>query len=122
MGYTITEKILMAHLGKKSIKPGEFINAKVDFCLGNDITAPIAIDEFEKAGGDKVFDTSRIALIPDHFTPAKDMKSANQAKKLADFASKYGIEHYYEIGRMGIEHVLLPELGLVKPGDLVIGA
>ena len=122
MGYTITEKILMVHSGKKSIKPGEFINAKVDFCLGNDITAPIAINEFQKVGRDKVFDPSRIALIPDHFTPAKDMESANQARKLADFASKYGIEHYYEVGRMGIEHALLPELGLVKPGDLVIGA
>ncbi len=122
MGYTITEKILMAHSGKKDIKPGEFINAKVDFCLGNDITAPIAIDEFEKLEIAKVFDASRIALIPDHFTPAKDMRSANQAKKLADFAKKYQIEHYYEVGRMGIEHALLPELGLVKPGQLIIGA
>lgn len=122
MGYTITEKILMAHSGKKNIKPGDFINAKVDFCLGNDITAPIAIDEFEKAGINKVFDTSRIALIPDHFTPAKDMKSANQAKKLADFAKIYEIKHYYEVGRMGIEHALLPELGLIKPGDLIVGA
>jgi len=122
MGYTITEKILMAHSGKKSVKPGEFISADIDFCLGNDITAPIAIDEFEKKGRKKVFDNTRIALIPDHFTPAKDMKSANQAKKLADFAKKYDIKHYYEVGRMGIEHALLPELGLVKPGDLVIGA
>ena len=122
MGYTITEKILMAHAGKKSIKPGEFINAKIDFCLGNDITAPIAIDEFEKTGAKKVFDKTKVALIPDHFTPAKDMKSANQARKLADFAKKYEIKHYYEVGRMGVEHVLLPELGLVRPGHLVIGA
>jgi len=122
MGYTITEKILMRHSGKKSIKPGDFINAKVDFCLGNDITAPIAIKEFEATGRKKPFDTSRIALVPDHFTPAKDMRSANQAKVLKDFAEKYGIENYFEVGRMGIEHVLLPQMGLAKPGDLVIGA
>ena len=122
MGYTITEKILMAHSGKKSIKPGDFINAKIDLCLGNDITAPIAIDEFEKIGATKVFDNTRIALVPDHFTPAKDMESANQAKKLADFAQKYDIKNYFKIGRMGVEHALLPEKGLVKPGDLVIGA
>ncbi len=122
MGYTITEKILLAHSGKKSIKPGEFIWTKVDFTLGNDITAPIAIDQFEKYRAKKVFDRNRIALIPDHFTPAKDIKSAQQAKRLKDFADKYKIKHYYEVGRMGIEHVLLPELGLVKPGYLVIGA
>ncbi|MFH1791220.1 MAG: aconitase family protein, partial [Candidatus Omnitrophota bacterium] len=122
MGYTITEKILMSHAGKKSVKPGDYIDARVDFCMGNDITAPIAIEEFEKAGAKKVFDKTRIGLIPDHFTPAKDMQSANHAKKLSDFAKKHGIKHYYEVGRMGIEHALLPELGLVKPGDLVIGA
>ncbi|UCD55214.1 MAG: 3-isopropylmalate dehydratase large subunit [Candidatus Omnitrophota bacterium] len=122
MGYTITEKILRAHSKAKSIKPGDFINARVDFCLGNDITAPIAIDQFEKTGAKKVFDRSRIALIPDHFTPAKDMRSANQAKMLYEFSKKHGIEHYYEVGRMGIEHALLPELGLVLPGNLVIGA
>ena len=112
----------MSHSGKKSIKPGEYINAKVDFCLGNDITAPIAIDEFEETGVKKVFNNEKIALIPDHFTPAKDLKSANNARKLADFSKKYEIKHYYEVGRMGVEHVLLPELGLVKPGDLVVGA
>ena len=122
MGYTITEKILRAHLGKKSVKPGDFIEARVDFCLGNDITAPIAIQEFEKTGAKKVFDSSGIALIPDHFTPAKDMKSANQAKMLCEFAGRHAIKHYYEVGRMGIEHALLPELGLVLPGSLVIGA
>ena len=122
MGYTITEKILRAHSKVKSIKPGDFINARIDFCLGNDITAPIAIDQFERTGAKKVFDRTRIALIPDHFTPAKDMKSANQAKVLYEFSKKHGIEHYYEVGRMGIEHVLLPELGLVLPGNLVIGA
>jgi 3-isopropylmalate/(R)-2-methylmalate dehydratase large subunit len=122
MGYTITEKILRAHAKRKSIKPGDFINARIDFCLGNDITAPIAISEFEKTGVKKVFDRTRIALIPDHFTPAKDMKSANQAKTLYNFAKKHNIEHYYEVGRMGVEHALLPELGLVLPGNLVIGA
>jgi 3-isopropylmalate/(R)-2-methylmalate dehydratase large subunit len=122
MAYTITEKILLAHSGKKSMRPGDFIEAKVDFCLGNDITAPIAIQAFEKAGAKKVFDTSRIALIPDHFTPAKDMKSANQAKILREFAKAYRIEHYFEVGRMGVEHALLPERGLVVPGNLVIGA
>jgi len=122
MSYTITEKILKAHCRSKSIKPGDFIKAKIDFCLGNDITAPIAINEFLKTGRSEVFDETRIALIPDHFTPAKDMKSANQAKQLADFAKQCRIKHYYEVGRMGIEHVLLPERGLVKPGDLVIGA
>jgi 3-isopropylmalate/(R)-2-methylmalate dehydratase large subunit len=122
MGYTITEKILLAHIDKKSIKPGEFIWAKVDFTLGNDITAPIAIEQFEKYGAKRVFDNKKIALIPDHFIPAKDIKSAQQAKRLKEFADKYKIKHYYEVGRMGIEHALLPELGLVGPGDLVIGA
>ncbi|MEA3347259.1 MAG: aconitase family protein, partial [Candidatus Auribacterota bacterium] len=122
MAYTITEKILLAHTKQKSIKSGDFINARVDFCLGNDITAPIAIEEFKMSGVKKVFDKSRIALIPDHFTPAKDRKSANQAKILCEFAKEHSIKHYYEVGRMGIEHVLLPELGLVLPGDLVIGA
>ncbi|MBL7157790.1 MAG: 3-isopropylmalate dehydratase large subunit [Candidatus Omnitrophica bacterium] len=122
MGYTITEKILRAHITKKSINPGDFINAKVDFCLGNDITAPIAINEFRKTGAKKVFDKTRIALIPDHFTPAKDLRSANQAKMLYEFAKEHKIEHYYEVGRMGVEHALLPELGLVLPGNLVVGA
>ncbi|MFH1622524.1 MAG: 3-isopropylmalate dehydratase large subunit [Candidatus Omnitrophota bacterium] len=122
MGYTVTEKIILAHSQKKSIKLGEFVWAKVDFTLGNDITAPIAIDQFEKHKARKVFDKNRIALIPDHFIPAKDIKSAQQARRLKDFADKYKIKHYYEVGRMGIEHALLPELGLVKPGDLVIGA
>ena len=122
MGYTITEKILRAHTKEKSVNPGDFIKARIDFCLGNDITAPIAIGLFKKIGAKKVFDKTRIALIPDHFTPAKDMKSANQAKVLYEFAKEHGIEHYYEIGRMGVEHALLPELGLVLPGNLVIGA
>jgi len=122
MGYTITEKILLKHTKLKEIHPGEFISARVDLALGNDITAPFAIEEFEKLGCKDVFDNKKIALIPDHFTPAKDMKSANQCKRLAHFAKRHKIKHYFEVGRMGIEHVLLPEMGLVVPGDLVIGA
>ncbi len=122
MSQTITQKILAKHSGKKTVTSGEFIWARVNFTLGNDITAPIAIDEFEKSGFKKVFDPEKIALIPDHFTPAKDIKSAEQAKCLREFASKHKIRHYYEVGRMGIEHALLPQLGLVAPGDLVIGA
>jgi len=122
MSYTVTEKILLAHTDKRSIEPGDFIYAKIDLALGNDITAPIAIQEFEAIGAKKVFDRKRIALVPDHFTPAKDRKSAEQAKILANFARKHRIENYFEVGRMGVEHALLPEKGLVGPGDLVIGA
>jgi len=122
MGYTITEKILMAHSGKKSVSPGDLIECKVDLCLGNDITAPIAISEFEKTGLEKVFDNRKIALVPDHFVPAKDIKSAEQLKVLREFARKHRIEHYFEVGCMGIEHALLPEQGLTMPGDLIIGA
>ncbi len=122
MGYTITEKILLKHTKLKEIHPGEFIDAKVDLCLGNDITAPLAIEEFEKLGIKKVFDKKKVVLVPDHFAPAKDMKSANHCKILAEFSKKYGIKNYFEIGKMGIEHALLPEMGLVMPGDLIIGA
>jgi 3-isopropylmalate/(R)-2-methylmalate dehydratase large subunit len=122
MPYTITEKILLKHTKLKEIHPGEFIDARVDLCLGNDITAPLAIEEFEKLGLKKVFDKKKVVLVPDHFTPAKDMKSANHAKMLASFAGKYGIKNYFEVGRMGVEHALLPEIGLVLPGELIIGA
>jgi 3-isopropylmalate/(R)-2-methylmalate dehydratase large subunit len=122
MGYTIAEKILLAHSYGKDIHPGEFIEAKVDLCLGNDITAPIAIAEFKKAGFKQVFDKNKIVLVPDHFAPAKDLNSANQCKILANFAKEQKLKHYFEVGCMGIEHALLPELGLVLPGDLVIGA
>ncbi len=122
MPYTISEKILLKHTKTKETHPGEFISAKVDICLGNDITAPFAIEEFERLGYKDVFDRKKIVLVPDHFAPAKDMKSANQCKVLSNFAKKYGITNYFEVGRMGIEHVLLPEMGLVVPGDLVIGA
>ncbi|KYO68067.1 3-isopropylmalate dehydratase large subunit [Thermovenabulum gondwanense] len=122
MGMTITQKILAEHAGKNFVEPGELIMAGVDLVLANDITGPVAIKEFEKAGGKEVFDKEKIALIPDHFTPNKDIKSAELSKALRDFARKYDITHYYEVGRMGIEHALLPEKGLVGPGDLVIGA
>lgn len=122
MGMTIAEKILAEHAGKKEVSAGEIINAKVDLVLANDITAPIAIKEFEKLGLKDVFDREKIALVPDHFTPQKDIKAAEQCKMLREFAYKYKIKHYFEIGRVGIEHALLPEQGLVLPGDLVIGA
>lgn len=122
MGMTITEKLLARAAGRESVTPGDLIMARVDFCLGNDITAPVAIDEFEKAGFTSVFDPSRIALIPDHFTPNKDIKAATLVKQVREFAARHGIEHYYEVGRVGVEHALLPELGLVGPGDVVVGA
>jgi len=122
MGMTITEKILAAHCGKKEVVPGELIMADVDLALANDVTAPLAIKEFEKSGAKAVFDKDKIALVPDHFTPNKDINSAEQAKILRNFAKKHNITHYFEIGEMGVEHALLPEKGIVLPGDLVIGA
>lgn len=119
---TITEKILAAHSGKKEVFPGELINAKVDLVLANDITAPIAIQEFKKIGAKGVFDKDRIVFIPDHFAPQKDIKAAEQCKMLRDFSKEYNLGLYFEVGRMGVEHALLPEQGLVVPGDLVIGA
>ncbi len=122
MGMTITEKILAEHAGRRYVEPGEIINCRVDLALGNDITAPLAIKAFEEVGAEEVFDPERLVLVPDHFAPNKDIPSAEQCKVLREFARKHRIRHYYEVGRMGIEHALLPELGLVKPGDLVIGA
>ena len=122
MPMTITEKILAAHAGKDRVVPGELINAKIDLALGNDITAPVAIREFNKIGAEDIFDRERIALVPDHFTPNKDIQSAEQAKIIRNFACKHKIVNYFDVGRMGIEHCLLPEQGLVGPGDLVIGA
>jgi 3-isopropylmalate/(R)-2-methylmalate dehydratase large subunit len=119
---TVTEKILAAHVGKEEVVPGELINAKVDFLLANDITAPIAISEFRKIGAADVFDHDRISFIPDHFAPQKDIKAAEQCKLLRDFSREYHLTHYFEVGRMGVEHALLPEQGLVLPGDVVIGA
>lgn len=122
MQQTITQKILAAHCGKKDVHPGEFIEADTDVVLGNDITAPPAIKEFEKIGVNKVFNKTRIMLVPDHFTPNKDIKSAQNVKMMREFAKKYGIKHFFELGCMGIEHALLPEQGLVCSGQLIIGA
>ena len=122
MGNTITEKILMAHTDLKEITAGQLINARVDIALGNDITAPIAIREFRAAGGKKVFDKDKVALVLDHFTPNKDINSAQQCKTVREFAVEFGVTHFYEGGQVGVEHALLPEKGIVLPGDLVIGA
>jgi 3-isopropylmalate/(R)-2-methylmalate dehydratase large subunit len=119
---TITEKILAAHSGRKKVSPGELINAKVDLVLANDITAPISISEFRKIGAKDVFNKERIALIPDHFAPQKDIKAAEQCKMLREFSREHDLSLYFEVGRMGIEHALLPEEGLVVPGDVIIGA
>ena len=119
---TITEKILAAHAGLPQVEPGQLINCRLDLVLANDVTAPIAIREFAKTGVDHVFDATKIALVPDHYTPNKDIKSAEQAKIMRDFAHAQGITHYYEIGCMGVEHALLPEQGVVGPGDVIIGA
>jgi len=118
---TLAEKILASHCDKKRVTPGEFINARADLVLANDVTAPIAIKEFRRIGVDKVFDPKKIVMVPDHFVPNKDIASAEQAKLMREFAREQGII-YFEVGQMGIEHVLLPEQGLVLPGDVVIGA
>ena len=118
---TLTEKILASHTDKKKITPGEIINVRVDLILANDITAPLAIKEFQRIGVDKVFDPQKVVMVPDHFVPNKDIASAEQAKLMREFAQEQGII-YFEVGQMGIEHVLLPEQGLVLPGDVVIGA
>lgn len=122
MSMTITQKILAAHSGQDEVRPGEIIMADVDLALGNDITAPIAIKILRERGITEVFDRNKIALVPDHFAPNKDIASAQQCKELRDFARDFGIKHYFELGEMGVEHALLPEKGLVLPGDLVIGA
>ena len=122
MGMTISEKILAAHSGNKKVKPGELVNVKLDITLGNDITAPIAVKEFEKVGAKKIFDKEKVIFVLDHFTPNKDISSAAQCKMLREFAKKHDITNYYEGGLVGIEHCLLPEKGLVLPGDIVIGA
>ncbi len=119
---TITEKILAKHAGLKEVKPGQLINAKVDIALGNDITAPIAIKEFKASGAKKVFNKNKVVLVPDHFTPNKDIKSAEQCKILREFAKEQKLTHYFDGGDVGVEHALLPEKGIVVPGDLVIGA
>ncbi len=122
MGMTITEKILAAHADKKSVEPGEIIEARVDLVLANDITAPLSLEEFAKVGAKKVFDPEKVVFVMDHFTPNKDILSAENCKKIREFSKHYGIAHFYEGGNCGIEHALLPEQGLVVAGDLVIGA
>jgi 3-isopropylmalate/(R)-2-methylmalate dehydratase large subunit len=122
MPQTIAEKILAAHAGRGTVVPGELIDVPIDMALANDITAPIAIELFERSGVETVFDRDRIALVPDHFVPNKDVRSAIQVQAMRAFAKKYRIKHFFELGEMGIEHVLLPEQGLVLPGDVVIGA
>lgn len=122
MGMTMTQKILAAHAGLDSVKAGQLIEAKLDLVLGNDITSPVAIKEFARFNCDKVFDRDKIALVPDHFTPNKDIKAAEQCKLIREFANKMNITNYFEIGEVGIEHALLPEKGLVVAGDAVIGA
>ncbi len=118
---TISEKIIALHSGKEFVEPGEFVESAVDLVLANDITGPLAIEEFEKVGAKKVFEPEKIVLVPDHFTPCKDIKSAELVKRLREFAKKHGVR-FYEIGRVGIEHALLPEEGLTMPGDFIIGA
>ncbi len=122
MAMTMTQKILAAHAGKDHVAVGELIEANVDMALGNAITAPISITEFEQAGFKKVFDPEKIVLVLDHFTPNKDIKSAELCRAVRDFAKKQRITHFYDVGRMGIEHALIPEQGLAAPGDLIIGA
>ena len=122
MGMTMTQKILARAAGVASCRAGELLMCRLDLVLGNDITAPVAINEFVKMGATKVFDPAKIALIPDHFVPNKDIKSATMAKQMRDFARAQQIVHYYEVGRVGIEHALLPEQGLVAPGEVIIGA
>ncbi|MBR3183681.1 MAG: 3-isopropylmalate dehydratase large subunit [Firmicutes bacterium] len=122
MGMTMTQKILAAHAGLDKVEAGQLITAKLDLVLANDITGPVSIGEFERAGFDKVFDKSRIALVMDHFVPNKDIKSAEQCKKCRTFARRFDIDNFYDVGEMGIEHSLLPEKGLVAAGEAVIGA
>lgn len=119
---TITEKILAAHAGLDKVTPGQLINAKLDVVLANDVTAPVAINEFNKVGATEVFDTEKICLVPDHFAPNKDIKSAEQIKKMREFVREHKITNFFEVGKMGIEHCLLPEQGIVGPGDVIIGA
>jgi 3-isopropylmalate/(R)-2-methylmalate dehydratase large subunit len=122
MGNTITEKILAAHCGQKSVKPGEFIEPNVDVALGNDVTSPLAIKQFRRAGAKKVFDRNKVVLVMDHFTPNKDIDSAQQVKFIREFAKEQKLTNYFEGSNVGVEHALLPEQGIVLPGDLVIGA
>ena len=122
MGMTMTQKILAAHAGLAEVKPGQLINAKLDQVLGNDITTPVAITEFEKAGLTQIFDKDKIAIVLDHSTPCKDIKSAQLCAQAREFAHRFQVTHFYDVGQMGIEHALLPEKGLTAPGEAIIGA
>ena len=122
MGMTMTQKILAAHAGLESVTAGQLINAKLDIVLGNDITTPVAVNEFQKAGFNKVFDKNRVAIVLDHFVPNKDIKAAEQSKQCREFACSHCVSHFYDVGKMGIEHALLPEQGVVTAGDCIIGA
>ena len=122
MGMTMTQKILAAHAGLDKVEAGQLIKCKLDMVLGNDVTTPVAINEFEKAGFTSVFDNTKISMVMDHFTPNKDIKSATNSLQCRTFAGKYNIKNYYDVGEMGIEHALLPEKGLIGPGELCIGA
>ena len=122
MWMTLTQKILAAHAGLNEVKANELIEVNLDMILGNDITSPVAINEFEKCGANGVFDKSKISLVMDHFTPNKDIKAAEQCKQVRNFAKYHSIENFFDVGSMGIEHALLPEQGLVGPGDCIIGA
>ena len=122
MGMTMTQKILAHHAGLEAVTAGQLINAKLDIVLGNDITTPVAVNEFKKAGFDKVFDKDRVAIVLDHFVPNKDIKSAEQSKTCREFACEHCVSHFYDVGKMGIEHALLPEQGVVTAGDCIIGA
>ena len=122
MGMTMTQKILAEHAGLESVVAGQLIKAKLDMVLGNDITTPVAVNEFEKAGFNGIFDREKISLVMDHFTPNKDIKAAEQCKQCRTFARKFDVKNFFDVGRMGIEHALLPEQGIVKAGDVIIGA
>ena len=122
MGMTMTQKILAAHAGLPSVKAGDLIEAKLDIVLGNDVTTPVAVDVFDKAGFTKVFDKDKIAIVLDHYTPCKDIKSAELCATAREFAKRFDITHFYDVGTVGIEHALLPEQGVVGPGDCIIGA
>lgn len=121
MGMTITEQILASHSGKEKVNPRDLINSKIDIVMGHDLSVPLAIEELERIGADRVFDREKIILVPDHFAPSKDVKSAENCKRMKEFAKRHRISHYYEVGEMGIAHALLPEKGVVLPGDLVVG-
>ena len=122
MAMTMTQKILAAHAGLEEVHAGQLIRTRLDLVLGNDITSPVAINEFEKAGFEQVFDKSKIAMVMDHFTPNKDIKAATQCKQCRTFARRFDLENYFDVGDVGIEHALLPEQGLVAPGEVIIGA